>query len=177
MSAGDERQAARMSPEKGSGALKIGPQGEREIVMTRTFNAPRRMVFDAMTKPELIKRWLLGPDGWTMPVCEVDLRVGGSYRWVWRHTDGKEMGVSGVYREVVPPERIAHTEKFDQPWYPGEVVITTVLTEEAGKTKFRSTILHVSAEGRESMLKSGMEKGVARSYDRLDEVLSTMQPA
>lgn len=174
MSSSDERQGTKMSPGKKGGDFKIGPQGEREIVMTRTFNAPRRTVFDSMTKPELIKRWLLGPDGWTMPICEVDLRVGGSYRYLWRHSDGQEMGVSGTFREIVPPEKIVHTEKFDQPWYPGEAVITTVLTETAGKTTFRSTIQLASADARQGMLTSGMEKGVARSYDRLDEVLATM---
>jgi uncharacterized protein YndB with AHSA1/START domain len=173
MSASDER-GAKMSPEKTSMSFKLTPQGDREIVMTRLFNAPRRMVFEAMTKPELIQRWLLGPDGWTMPVCEVDLRVGGSYRYLWRHQNGQEMGVRGVYREIVPPEKVVHTEKFDQPWYPGEVVVTTVLTEEAGKTRLKTTILSVSSDARDGMLKSGMERGVARSYDRLDEVLAAL---
>src|SRR5690606_13837593 len=112
----------RKGPMKQPGTLKITAQGEREIVMTRVFEAPRHLVFDAFTKPELLKRWLLGPDGWTMPVCEVDLRVGGAYRFVWRGRDGTEMGVRGVYREVVPPERIVHTETFDQAWYPGEAL-------------------------------------------------------
>lgn len=163
-----------MSPEKTRGDFKIGPVGEREIVMTRTFNAPRQLVFDAMTKPDLIKKWLLGPDGWTMPICEVDLRVGGGYRYVWRHEKGQEMGLRGVFREIVPPEKIVHTEKFDQPWYPGEALITAVLTEVSGKTTLRSTIELVSTAAREEMLRSGMDKGVAQSYDRLDEVLQTM---
>lgn len=174
MSASDDRQGTGMAPAKSSGGFKLAPQGDLEIVMTRTFNAPRRTVFEAMTKPELIKRWLIGPDGWSMPVCEVDLRVGGSYRYIWRHEKGDEMGVSGVYREIVPPEKIVHSEKFDQPWYPGEVVVTTVLTEAAGKTTFRSTIRSESAKAREVMLASGMEKGVARSYERLDEVLASL---
>ena len=85
-------------------ALEITTPGDREIVMTRVFDAPRELVFDAHTKPELVKRWLLGPDGWSMPVCEIDLRVGGAYRYVWRRdTDGTEMGMGGVYREIVPP--------------------------------------------------------------------------
>lgn len=174
MSAVDERQGVKMAPEKRGGGFKIEPQGDVEIVMTRTFNAPRRTVFDAMTKPELIRRWLLGPDGWTMPVCEVDLRVGGKYRYVWRHENGQEMGVSGVYREIVPPEKIVHSEQFDEAWYPGENVITAVLTESAGKTTLRSTIRCESAKAREGMLATGMEKGVAWSYDRLDEVLASL---
>lgn len=174
MSAGSEGQGARVSAQKSSMAFKMTPEGEREVVMTRVFNAPRRMVFDAMTKPEDIQQWLLGPDGWTMPVCEVDFRVGGSYHWVWRHSDGREMGVSGVYREIVPPERIVHTEAFDQPWYPGEAVITTVLKEDGGRTMFQANIAYFSREVRDGALKSGMEKGVARSYERLDEVLATL---
>ncbi|HMD32543.1 MAG TPA: SRPBCC family protein [Candidatus Acidoferrales bacterium] len=153
--------------------LQVAAKGDREITMTRTFDAPRRMVFDAFTKPELVKRWLLGPDGWTMPVCEIDLRAGGRYRYVWRNAaQGKEMGVSGVFSEVTPPERIVHTEKFDESWYPGEAVVTTVLAEQGGKTIFTMTILCESREAREVMLKSGMEKGVAQSYDRLAGILA-----
>src|SRR5687768_6077484 len=103
-----------------TGNLQITGQGEREIVITRSFDAPRGLVFDAFTKPELVKQWLLGPDGWSMPVCEIDLKVGGAYRYVWRRdADGSEMGMGGVYREIVPNERIVATEKFDQAWYPG----------------------------------------------------------
>src|SRR5256885_8808689 len=104
-------------------SLKITAQSDREIVMTRVFDAPRELVFDAYTKPELLKRWLGVFRGHTMPVCEVDLRVGGSYRWVWRLADGSDMGVRGVYREVVRPERLVNTEKFDQSWYAGESLI------------------------------------------------------
>jgi uncharacterized protein YndB with AHSA1/START domain len=75
--------------------LQITTPSNREIAMTRVFDAPRRLVFDAFTKPELVKQWLLGPPGWSMPVCEIDLKVGGAYRYVWRHTNGKEMGMGG----------------------------------------------------------------------------------
>src|SRR5205807_9676277 len=94
---------------------------DREITMTRVFDAPRTLVFDAHTKPALVKQWLLGPPGWSMPVCEMDVRVGGTYRWVWRHDrNGTEMGMGGVYREIVQPERLVTTERFDEAWYPGE---------------------------------------------------------
>src|SRR6266446_2444427 len=112
------------------GNLKLTTRGDREIVMTRVFDAPRSLVFDAFTKPELVKQWLLGPPGWSMPVCEIDLRVGGTYRYVWRHANGNEMGMGGVYREIVAPERIVTTEKFDESWYPGEAVGTVVLVEK-----------------------------------------------
>jgi uncharacterized protein YndB with AHSA1/START domain len=157
---------------KNVGKLTVTASGEREIVMTRSFNAPRNLVFEAFTKPELIRRWLLGPDGWTMPVCEVDLRVGGKYRYVWRkEKDGTEMGMGGVYREVVPNERIVNTEQFDQAWYPGEAIGTLELKEEGGMTTVTQTVRYDSRETRDAVLKSPMESGVARSYDRLEEVL------
>lgn len=156
-----------------TGALQIKANGEREIVMTRLFDAPRKLVFDAFTKPELLKQWLLGPPGWSMPVCEIDLRIGGRYRYVWRRdTDGTEMGCGGVYREIVPPERLVHTEQFDNPWYPGESLITTVLDEQRGKTTLTATMLYESRDARDGILKSGMESGVAASYDRLAELLA-----
>jgi uncharacterized protein YndB with AHSA1/START domain len=164
-------------PPKNSGGLKIVPRGEREIVMTRVFDAPRQLVFEAFTKPALVKRWLLGPEGWSLPVCEMDLRPGGAYRWVWRRDDdGSEMGMGGVYREVVPPERIVSTERFDQSWYPGEALITVQLVEQAGRTTLTQTLLYESREARDLVLKSPMEDGVAASYDRLASVLATMRP-
>jgi uncharacterized protein YndB with AHSA1/START domain len=157
---------------KSVGDLKVVARGDREIVMTREFNAPRRLVFDALTKPEMVKKWLLGPPGWSMPVCEIDLRVGGKYRYVWRHdSDGKEMGVRGVYREIVKNERIVCTELFDDAWYPGEALLTTTLVESGGKTTMTTVILYESREGRDGVLKSGMESGVAVSYDRLEELV------
>lgn len=156
--------------------LKVTARGEREIVMTRTFNAPRHLVFEAFTRPDLIKRWLLGPDGWSMPVCEVDLRVGGRYRYVWRHDkDGKEMGMGGVYREIVPPERIVVTEKFDDPWYEGEAIVTVVFVEQGSTTLFTQTMLYESRETRDAVLKSPMERGVRQSYERLEEILTSMK--
>jgi uncharacterized protein YndB with AHSA1/START domain len=159
---------------KNIGNLKLTTQGDREIVMTRVFDAPRRLVFDAFTKPELVKQWLLGPPGWTMPVCEIDLRVGGAYRYVWRHADGKEMGMGGIYREIVPQERLVCTELFDQAWYPGESLTTTTLAEQDGRTTVTTTMLYVSQEARDAVLKSGMERGVAASYDQLAELLASI---
>src|SRR5215210_6281000 len=108
-----------------TGTLKVTTPTDREIVMARDFAAPRQLVFEALTTPRLLERWLLGPPGWSMVVCEVDLTVGGKYRYVWRHDrDRTEMGMGGVYREIVPPERIVQTESFDQSWYPGEALST-----------------------------------------------------
>jgi uncharacterized protein YndB with AHSA1/START domain len=160
---------------KSTGDLKLTTPGDREIVMTRALDAPRRLVFDAFTKPELVKQWLLGPPGWTMPICEIDLRVGGAYRYAWRReSDGSEMGMSGLYREITAPERLVATEKFDQPWYPGEAVGTTVFVEQGGETTITQTVLYQSGEARDAVLKSGMEQGVARSYNRLAELLASL---
>ena len=112
---------------KNTGTLKVTTPSDREIVLTRVFDAPRRLVFDALTQPELLKRWF-GPRGWSMAVCEVDLKVGGAFRFVLRGPDGTEMGMRGVYREIVPPERSVHVESFDD--YPGESLVTTVLVEQ-----------------------------------------------
>jgi uncharacterized protein YndB with AHSA1/START domain len=153
----------------------IAAHGDREIQVTRVFAAPRRLVFDAYTRPELIKKWLLGPDGWSMPICEVDLRVGGKYRYVWKNdSDGSEMGMGGVYREVSRPERIVVTEIFDEAWYPGEAIDTIVLTEQHGKTTLTQTILYNSRETRDAVLKSPMQTGMAASYSKLEKFLPSL---
>jgi len=160
---------------KNSGTFNITAHGDREIVVTRVFDAPRRMVFDAYTKPQLLKQWLLGPDGWSMPVCEIDLRAGGKYRYVWRNdSNGREMGMGGIYREVVAPERIVVTEVFDEAWYPGEAVDTITLVEQDGKTTLTQTILYNSRETRDAVMKSPMQYGMAMSYDKLEEFLPSL---
>jgi uncharacterized protein YndB with AHSA1/START domain len=156
--------------------LKVAPRGEREIVMTRVFDAPRRLVFDAWTKPELLMRWFGGPREWSLTCCEIDLQVGGAYRFVTtRRTDGKEMGWGGIYREIAAPERLVFTERFDEHWYPGDALITCLFTEENGMTTFTTINLHQSQESRDAVLRSPMEKGVAESYRRLDEFLEVAQ--
>ena len=154
-----------------AGQLVVSAHGEREIVMTRLFDAPRELVFQAYTTPEYVRRWLLGPEGWTMPVCEIDLRVGGRYRYLWRHADGQEMGMGGVYKEIRAPERIVSTEVFDQPWYEGEGLGTAVFKEHAGKTMLTTTLVYGSRAVRDGVLKSPMEGGVKASYDRLANIL------
>jgi uncharacterized protein YndB with AHSA1/START domain len=154
---------------KNTGTLQVTTPTDREIVLTRVFDAPRRLVFDAFTKPELLKRWF-GPHGWSLVVCEVDLRVGGTFRFVLRGPDGTTMGMRGIYRELVPPERDVHTESFDD--YPGESLVTSVLVEGGGKTTLTATVLYPSQEVRDAVIKSGMEHGAAESYDKLAELLS-----
>jgi len=155
------------------GKLKVTIGSDREIVITREFDAPRALVFDAITRPELLKQWLVGPEGWSMVICKVDLKVGGSYRYVWRHTKGTEMGIGGVYREIVVPERLVATEKFDESWYPGEAVGTMVLVEHGGKTTLTQTVRYESREARDGVLQSRMEEGLAASYDRLATLLTS----
>jgi uncharacterized protein YndB with AHSA1/START domain len=161
------------TPAKDAGQLKVTTPSDREIAMTRTFDAPRKLVFDAWTKPELVKRWLGAMDGWTMSVCEIDLKVGGAYRYLWRGPDGVEMGMGGIYREIVVPERIVCTERFDDPWYPGDALDTTVLVEKGGKTTLTTTVLYASKEARDGVLKSPATKGVGKSYDKLAEFLAS----
>ncbi|HEV7669925.1 MAG TPA: SRPBCC family protein [Thermoanaerobaculia bacterium] len=158
------------------GQLTVSTPTEREIVMTRVFDAPRHLVFEAMTRPELLKRWLLGPEGWSLPVCEIDLREGGAYRYVWQKGDTR-MGMGGVYQEIAAPERIVQTEVFDDAWYPGEAINTTVLAEENGRTTLTLTILYPSQEARDAVLAAPMEDGVAASYDRLAELLASQVAA
>ena len=147
--------------------VKVEAHHDREIRITRAFRAPRAKVFEAFTKPELVRQWLLGPGGWTMPVCEIDLRAGGAYRYVWRHPKKPEMGVSGTFREVKAPDRIVHTEKFDEAWYPGEAVITTGFHEKGGLTTVVMTILHESREARDLAIRSGMADGMDQSFATL----------
>lgn len=155
------------------GTLRVTTPSEREIAMTRVFAAPRRLVFDAYTKPELLKRWLGVFGGWELAICEIDLRVGGSFRYVWRG-NGREMAMRGVYHEISAPERLVSSEKFEDPWYPGEAVSTLVLSEHAGQTTLVNTIRYDNRASRDAVLKSPMEKGVSAGYDQLDLVLKEL---
>jgi uncharacterized protein YndB with AHSA1/START domain len=159
---------------KDTGKLQVSTPSDREIAMTRTFDAPRSMVFDAFTKPELVKRWLGAFGGWKFEVCEIDLRVGGKYRYVWRGADGTKLAMGGVYREIKRPERIVASEKFDDPWYEGDAEDTTLFTEKDGKTTVTTIVRYASRAIRDAVLKSPMEGGVAKSYDKLAEVLAPM---
>lgn len=153
--------------------LDVSIPSDRELAFTRTFKAPRTLVWDCHTKPELVRRWLLGPPGWTMPVCEIDLRVGGRFRYVWRNEDGRDMGMGGVYHELRHPERIVHVEKFDEDWTGGETLVTTIFTEDAGVTTMSMTVLYASKEARDGAAQSGMTDGMEMGYARLDEVLAS----
>ncbi len=153
-----------------SDTFKTTTPSDREIVMTRVFDAPRRLVFEAMTKPEHVKRWWgILDDRYSVPVCEIDLRVGGTWRFVGRGPHGEGPEFYGVYREIDAPERVVFTEIYAA--FPDvESVVTAVLTEERGKTRLTATCVYPSIDVRDAVIKSGMEKGAAISYDRLEEV-------
>ena len=154
-----------------SAPLKVTTPSDREVVVTRVLNAPRAMVFDAHTKPELVQQWLLGPPGWTMPVCEIDLRVGGKYRYVWKHADGRSMGMGGKFTEIVRPARIVATQLFDEDWTGGETIVSTEIVEKSGKSTLTTTVRYVSREARDAALKTGMTTGMEAGYERLEELL------
>lgn len=145
-----------------------------EIAMSRDFDAPRQLVFDAYTTPEILMRWLGVRDGWVFDVCEVDLRVGGAYRWVWRK-NGKELALSGRYLEIAAPERLVCTERFDDPWYEGQAVVTATFTEARGKTTLTITTRAESKQIRDGVLQSGATKGVGESFDALAGVLASLR--
>jgi len=152
--------------------LKLTTPTDLELAMTRVFNAPRGRVFEALTTPEILKRWFYGPPIWSLAVCDMDLKVGGKYRWEWRGPNGMAMGVSGVFQEVEPPERLVQTEVWDESWYPGTALVTMALAEEGGQTILTLTVRYDSREARDSVLKTPMKKGVSMNYDRLAELLA-----
>jgi uncharacterized protein YndB with AHSA1/START domain len=155
-------------------SFKVTTPSEQEICLTRVFNAPRQLVFEAMSKPEHVKRWWgrLG-EGYSVPVCEIDLRPGGKWRFVNRHPGG-EAAFYGEYREVTPPSRMVFTEIFEQ--FPDSVsVVTSVLTEEGGKTRLTATVRYPSLEVRDAVIASGMARGAGISYDRLEDLVAELQ--
>jgi uncharacterized protein YndB with AHSA1/START domain len=143
-----------------------------EVAATRVVDAPRVLVWEAWTDPKHVSRWMLGPEGWTMPICEIDLRPGGTWRFVWRKADGTEMELRGVYREIVPPRRLVNTESWGGDW--PETVNTLILTEEDGRTTMVCTVLYPSKEARDRALGTGMKDGWSQSYDRLDTYLASV---
>ena len=158
-------------------SLQITTPSDEEIRITRSFDAPRMMVWDAYTRPELVKRWLGTMPGWRWAECEMDVREGGRYRWLWRGPEGAEMGLAGVYREVVPGERLVSTERYDQSWYEGDAVGTVVFTEADGRTTLVTTLRYGSKQIRDSVLQSPMASGMEMSFASLDELLASTTAA
>jgi uncharacterized protein YndB with AHSA1/START domain len=150
---------------------------EREVRVIRSFKAPRALVYRAYTEPELVRRWMLGPPGWSMPVCEMDVRVGGRYRWRWRNDqDGSEFGFTGTFREVQPSSRLVHTEAYDPGTIGGEypandAIVTISFAEDAGMTTVVSLIDFGSKEARDAAMATGMTDGMEQSYQLLEGLL------
>lgn len=155
---------------KSPNPLTVTLPSDREILITRVVHAPATLVFECYTKPELVRRWMLGPPGWSMPVCEIDLRVGGSYRYVWANADGRNMGMGGTFREIEAPRRLVVTSLFDEDWTGGETLETLVLSERAGKTTIENTVLYASKAARDGAAQTGMTDGMEAGYERLDEL-------
>ena len=155
-------------------SLKVTTPSDREILITREFNAPRAKVWEALNRPDLLRKWLLGPPGWEMTECENDLKVGGTFRHAWKGPGGVALAMHGVYREISPPERVVRTETFDTgcPTQMGEQVGTLVLREENGRTYMTLTLVYPSKEARDGAVASGMEHGMEAGYQRLDEILA-----
>ncbi len=155
-----------------SAALDLTTPTETTVRIVRSLAAPRELVFEAYTTPELLRRWLLGPEGWTMPVCEVDLRPGGGYRYVWRKEGEAELALTGAYDEVEPPERLVARETYDDDWTGGTTtVVTEFEAQEDGGTLVRTTVEFASAEAREAAVRTGMADGMEAGFRRLERVL------
>jgi uncharacterized protein YndB with AHSA1/START domain/uncharacterized glyoxalase superfamily protein PhnB len=155
-----------------AGAMKVTTPTDREIVVTRVVNAPRRLVFEAWTNPEYVPQWMLGPPGWSMPVCEIDLRPGGEWHFVWRRSDGTEMEMRGVYKEIAPPERLVSTESWGGDW--PETLNTVMFSETDGKTTITMRLLYPSEAARDAALRTGMTDGLSPTFDRLAELLASI---
>ncbi|MFN7998527.1 MAG: SRPBCC family protein [Bryobacteraceae bacterium] len=162
------------SSTRNSDSFKVTTPSDQEIRMTRLFDAPRQLVFEAMTKPEHVKQWWgrLG-DGYSVPVCEIDLRVGGAWRFVNRHPKG-EVTFYGEYREVSPPSRLVFTEIY-APYPDSESVVTAEFTEEESKTRLTATVRYPSLQVRDAVIASGMAGGAGISYDRLEDLVAELQ--
>jgi len=158
-----------------SDTFKVTTPSDRAIGLTRLFDAPRRLVFEAMSQPEHIRRWWGNlAEGYSVPVCEVDLRVGGAWRFVNRTPKGELVAFSGIYREIVAPDRLVFTEIFEK--FPDtESVVTAVFTDEGGKTRLTVTAEYPTRDIRDMVIKTGMAKGAAISYDRLEEVARELE--
>ena len=152
-----------------SGETTFATPSDTEIRITRVFDAPRALVWECWTDCRHLPHWMLGPEGWTMPICEIDLRPGGRHRSVWRHPDGMEMEITGVYQEVTPPERLVYTESWGPEW--PETTDTLILTERDGQTTATLTMRYPSRAARDAALESGMKEGMAGSFRTLDGYL------
>lgn len=154
--------------------MNVSLSGDREIVITRRFEAPRERVFDALIRPELVRRWLSGPAGWSLVLCRIDARPGGRYRYIWHGPDGAEMGMHGFFREVTVPERIVARETFDYGCeaQSGEQRVSMTLAEDGAGTVLTTAVCYPSKAARDAVLAGDMKNGLAAGYARLEDLLA-----
>ncbi len=156
-----------------TGALEITTPSPTEIRFSRAFKAPAQLVFDAYTIPALVRRWLLGPGGWTMPVCEIDLKPGGRFRYVWHHAErGVDMAMGGTYVEIDAPHHITHIETFDEDWTGGETHVRQDFVEKDGVTTVTQVVRYASEAARDGALATPMAEGMEAGFQRLDSLLA-----
>ena len=156
----------------GPAPLSVATPTPTSIVVTREFHAPRPLVWDAFTRPDLLRRWMIGPDGWTMSVCEIDFVPGGRFRYVWSKPGAADMGMGGTFVTIEPPERIVHREVFDEDWTGGETTVTTTFDQRAGVTLMTLSVEYATTAARDGALAVGMTTGMEMSYARLDGILA-----
>lgn len=142
------------------------------VRIVRTFDAPVRLVWRAHIEPELVKQWMTGPPGHSLPVCEIDFRVGGTARYVWKNPDF-EMGMTAQFKEIVEHERIQYTESYDG-WPEGDCTVTANFAEQSGQTKVTVDIEYRTQQGRDQAMQPGYEEGYAASYETLEALLSKL---
>lgn len=156
--------------------VDVTTPSDREMVVTRAFNAPRHLVYQCWTKPVLVKHWLYGPETWKLVTCEIDLRVGGKLRFVWGAVQSASMGMSGVYQDIIPDERLVFTENFDEDWTGGETLVTLQWREQNGHTIQTQTVLYSSKQARDSAMSTDMIEGMKQGDERLEKLLETLSP-
>lgn len=152
--------------------VSVETPNDLEIVVERLFDAPQDLVFDCYTKPELVRRWLTGAEGWSLETCEIDLRVGGTYRYVWIGPDGAAMGMTGLFHEIDPVDRLVSTERFDDDFGMGGMLVTLSLIAEGAATRLRTAIVCESKAQRDAAIATGMTDGMGQSFASLDALLA-----
>jgi uncharacterized protein YndB with AHSA1/START domain len=155
-----------------TGVTQYATPSDTQVRFTRVVDAPRRLVFETYTQPKHLRKWLLGPKGWVMTVCEIDTRPGGAWKYSWRKDDGSELTLQGKVKEFSPPERFVTTETWGPQW--PETLNTVVFTESQGQTTITITIAYPSKEARDAALKTGMKEGLDQSFANLDQLLATI---
>jgi uncharacterized protein YndB with AHSA1/START domain len=161
------------TPRRHAAMLTVSTPSDCEVLMLREFDAPPELVFRAWTEPALLSRWMTGPPGWAMPVCELDLREGGAWHFVWRHPDGREVSLHGQYLQIDAPQRLVASEicRADQP----ASTNTLILSDDGENTQALLKISYASKAARDAALNAGASDGMAARYEGLAALLAALQ--